>query len=65
MFSPNASKYVGRVGALAIALGIGGVVATPPWLASADDSGSAGGANQRGGLARPTTAVLTFVNSEF
>ena len=33
-----AAKYIGRVGALAIALGIGGVVAVAPAVASADDS---------------------------
>jgi hypothetical protein len=40
MFSAEASKYVGRVGALAIALGIGGAVSMVPWAASADDSAS-------------------------
>ena len=48
MFSAEASKYIGRVGALAIALGIGGAVATPPWLASADETGSSSAANPRG-----------------
>ena len=32
------AKYIGRVGALAIALGIGGMVAVTPAVASADDS---------------------------
>ena len=48
MFSAEASKYIGRVGALAIALGIGGAVATPPWVASADETGSSSAANPRG-----------------
>ncbi|MEI7519666.1 MAG: hypothetical protein WCJ98_14455, partial [Mycobacteriaceae bacterium] len=38
MFSAEASTFIGRIGALAIALGIGGAVATPSWVASADDS---------------------------
>lgn len=32
---------VGRVGALAVALGVGGVLAAIPWTASADDSSTA------------------------
>ena len=40
MLSAESSKYIGRVGALAIALGIGGVVSTVPFVASADDSAS-------------------------
>ena len=40
MVSTESSKYIGRVGALAIALGIGGVVSTVPFIASADDSAS-------------------------
>ena len=37
---PAAGRYIGRVGALAIALGIGTAVAGTPWVASADDSAS-------------------------
>ena len=40
MFPAQASELIGRVGALAIALGIGGLVAVTPWVASADDSAS-------------------------
>ena len=51
---PAAARYIGRVGALAIALGIGGAVAAPPWLAAADDSASpaasaAAAGDERGG----------------
>ena len=35
------AKFVGRVGALAIALGVGGAIATTPAVAKADDSDSA------------------------
>ncbi|MFN0143100.1 MAG: Calx-beta domain-containing protein [Mycobacterium sp.] len=38
MLSAGSSKYIGRVGALAIALGIGGAVAITPGVAWADDS---------------------------
>ena len=38
MLSAESSKYIGRVGALAIALGIGGMVSTVPFVAAADDS---------------------------
>ena len=38
VFPTQASDLIGRVGALAIALGIGGAVAVTPWVASADDS---------------------------
>jgi len=40
MLSAGSSKYIGRVGALAIALGIGGAMSTVPFVASADDSAS-------------------------
>ena len=42
------ASYIGRVGALAIALGIGAGVAATPWAASANpsDSGSASGQSQ-------------------
>jgi hypothetical protein len=39
--SPNCSRYVGRVGALALALGVGSAVASMP-MAFADTTGSAG-----------------------
>src|SRR5215203_377109 len=42
------AKYVGRVGALAVALGIGTAVATTPWVAVAEpsaDSSSASGSS--------------------
>jgi bacillolysin len=39
------AKYVGRVGALAVALGIGSAVATAPWVAMAEPSDSASSAS--------------------
>ena len=39
--SPNYSRYIGRVGALAFALGIGSAIAAMP-VAFADETGSAG-----------------------
>ncbi len=36
------SRYVGRVGALAVALGIGAAIASMPAVAFADENGSAG-----------------------
>lgn len=38
----NASAYVGRVGGLAVALGIGAVLASGSWVASADTGDSSG-----------------------
>ena len=38
------STSVGRVGALAVALGIGAAVVALPWVAFADTAGSAGAA---------------------
>ncbi|MFZ4373627.1 MAG: cellulose binding domain-containing protein, partial [Mycobacterium sp.] len=42
MLSAGSSKYIGRVGALAVALGIGGAVAITPGVAWADDSSPSG-----------------------
>ena len=44
---------VGRVGALAVALGIGGALASVPWTASADDSPAASAASSESSKARP------------
>jgi YVTN family beta-propeller protein/VCBS repeat-containing protein len=38
----KAGRFVGRVGALAVALGVGAAVASNPWVAWADDGGSTG-----------------------
>ena len=42
MLTAGSSKYIGRVGALAVALGIGGAVAITPGVAWADDSSTSG-----------------------
>ncbi len=40
------SRFIGRVGALAVALGIGGAIATNPGIARADDSQPSAGTDQ-------------------
>ena len=42
------AKYIGRVGGLAVALGVGMAVATTPGVAWADDTGSAGSGDTTG-----------------
>ena len=66
------AKYIGRVGGLAVALGVGMAVATTPGVAWADDTGSAGsgtppgrsgtgtaGAAGTGGTSEPATTTGT------
>ncbi|MFS0898437.1 PQQ-dependent sugar dehydrogenase [Mycolicibacterium litorale] len=55
------ARYIGRVGALAVALGVGGAVATTPGVAWADDSpsataGPAGASTSSGSEAAPAPA---------
>lgn len=45
------THYVGRVGALAVALGVGGVIVGLPGLAAADTGGSNSGASATAGVA--------------
>ena len=52
------AKYIGRVGALAVALGVSGAVATTPGVAAADDSSSAS-SSSTASESNPTASTST------
>ena len=61
MNSPkNAAMHVGRIGALAIALGVGAAIASGTavaWADSADDSGTASATSDTGSRRGPARAA--------
>ena len=50
------SKYIGRVGALAVALGIGGAIATAPGVAWADEPSSSSASDESAGSTAASSA---------
>jgi hypothetical protein len=52
----KSAKFVGRVGGLAVGLGIGSAMAAMPWVVSADPSADALSSIDLGGLALPGAA---------